>query len=67
MEDKTAYLSAYNELFFDGTDRAFDRDRVYGGVGYKLNNTFRCEVGYMNQLFVNSGRDQLNVITFLSF
>jgi hypothetical protein len=67
MEDKTVYLSAYNELFLDLTDRPFDRNRVYGGVGYRLNNTFRCEVGYMNQLFANSGRDQLNVITFLSF
>lgn len=67
MEDKTAYVSAYNELFLDGSSRVFDRNRVYAGIGYRLNSTFRCEVGYMNQLFANSSRDQLNVITFLSF
>jgi hypothetical protein len=45
----------------------FDRNRLYGGVGYKLNSLVRFELGYMNQFFGAANRDQLNVIAFVSF
>jgi hypothetical protein len=68
MTDKTWYGSAYNEIFLNTEkDHVFDRNRLYGGIGYKLNNTFRFELGYMNQFFSNGGRDQLNMIVFASF
>ncbi len=67
LVDKTIYLSAYNEIFLNSKDNVFDRNRLYGGLGYKLNQTFRFELGYMNQ-FLNSGnRDQINIITFINF
>jgi len=64
--DKTFYLSAYNELFINTKDTIFDRNRLYGGVGYKLNKFIRFELGYMNQFFSEGGRDQMNVVAFLS-
>ena len=66
--DKTFYLSSYNEIFINHKETVFDRNRLYGGLGYKLNNLVKFEIGYMNQ-FLNSGksRDQLNIITFLNF
>ena len=67
MVDKTEYLSAYNELFINHKNSLFDRNRLYGGVGYKLNSLVRFELGYMNQFFGSANRDQLNVIAFLSF
>ena len=67
MTDKTFYASAYNEIFLNTEDRIFDRDRLYGGIGYKLNSTFRFEVGYMNQFFSRGSRDQLNFVVFASF
>ena len=67
MTDKTFYASAYNEIFLNTEDRIFDRNRLYGGVGYKLNSTFRFEVGYMNQFFSKSSRDQLNFVVLASF
>lgn len=61
------YLSAYNEIFLNGDGNVFDRNRIYGGLGYKLNKNIRFEFGYMSQVFQGSNRDQLNVITFVNF
>jgi len=61
------YLSAYNELFINTESSVFDRNRLYGGLGYKINNSVRMELGYMNQFFETSSRDQFNIITFVSF
>ncbi len=61
------YLSAYNEIFLNTKSSIFDRNRVYAGIGYKLNNQLRLEAGYMNQFFEMSSRDQFNIITFFTF
>ena len=67
MENNTIYLSAYNEIFLNSKNNVFDRNRLYGGIGYKLNNSIRFEVGYMNQFLNNGNRDQVNLITFANF
>ena len=61
------YFSAYNEVFINTKSTFFDRNRVYGGIGYQLNNKIRLEAGYMNQIFESSTRDQFNFITFVTF
>lgn len=66
-EDNSFYLSAYNEIFLNTQSSIFDRNRLYGGLGYKINKTVRVELGYMNQFFENGSRDQLNMIAFVSF
>lgn len=65
--DKTLYASIYNEIFINNTINYFDRNRIYLGVGYKLNRNTKFEIGYMNQILINENRDQLNLITFLTF
>jgi len=70
-KDKTSpkelYFSMYNEIFLNTERDVFDRNRLYGGLGYRLNETFRFELGYMNQ-FLNAGnRDQLNLVCFFSW
>lgn len=67
MIDKTYYISAYNEIFLNNKNPVFDRNRLYAGIGFKLNNFARFEVGYMNQFLSNGNRDQINLITFLNF
>ena len=67
MEDNTFYFSLYNEIFINNKNVLFDRNRLYGGIGYKLNKLARFEIGYMNQFLNNYNRDQLNIITFLNF
>ena len=61
------YPSAYNEVFLNTESDVFDLNRLYGGLGYQLNNNVRIEAGYMNQLFEHSSRDQFNLITFINF
>jgi len=65
--DNTYYLSAYNEIFLNTKTSIFDRNRLYGGLGYHLNSSIRFEAGYMNQFFETSGRDQFNIIAFVTF
>lgn len=67
MLDKTAYISAYNEIFVNTESDFFDRNRVFAGLGYKFNSNLRFEVGYMNQILNNFSRDQLNIMAFVSF
>jgi len=66
-DEKRFYLSAYNELFLNTKSAVFDRNRVFGGIGYHINQNIRLEVGYMNQFFETSSRDQFNIITFVNF
>ena len=61
------YLSAYNEIFLNAKTSIYDRNRLYGGLGYNLNSTIRFEAGYMNQFFETSSRDQFNLIAFVTF
>jgi len=61
------YLSAYNEIFLNGESNVFDRNRIYGGLGYKISKGLKIELGYMNQVFETSSRDQVNIIAFVNF
>lgn len=67
FKESKYYLSAYNEIFLNGESNVFDRNRIYGGLGYKVGKGIKIELGYMNQVFENSGRDQINIITFVNF
>lgn len=61
------YLSAYNELFLNTETTIFDRNRLYGGIGYNVDENIRIEAGYMSQFFETTSRDQLNIIMFVNF
>lgn len=67
MRDGSVYLSAYNEIFVNDRGVLFDRNRLYGGLGYRISGMIRMELGYMNQ-FLGGGRnrDQVNIVTFLN-
>ncbi|MFT5885302.1 MAG: hypothetical protein ACI9IP_001762 [Arcticibacterium sp.] len=67
ITDNTLYLSAYNEIFINPKNSVFDRNRLYGALGYKFNKQVKVELGYMNQFFKNGGRDQINMNTFVNF
>lgn len=67
LVDKTFYISSYNEIFLNHNGTIFDRNRLYGGIGFKLSKLAKFELGYMNQFLNNGNRDQINLIAFLSF
>ena len=64
---KELYLTSYNEIFLNTERDVFDRNRLYGGLGYRLNDMFRFELGYMNQFLNMGNRDQLNMVCFINW
>ncbi len=66
-QENTIYVSLYNEIFLNSETPVFDRNRTFGGLGYKINQNIKLEVGYMNQFFNTTSRDQFNLITFINF
>lgn len=67
MGPNTWYLSAYNEIFIRTGATPFDRNRLYGGIGYQPIKNMRLELGYMNQFLAQNGRDQINFFVFFNF
>lgn len=72
VNENKFYFSWYNELFLGYTfdqqlySGFFDRNRLYGGLGYEISEGINLELGYLNQFFGSSSRDQLNLIMFLN-
>ncbi|CAM3050795.1 DUF2490 domain-containing protein [Chryseobacterium flavum] len=61
MLPKTLYASVYNEIFLHFNSSVFDRNRVYGALGYVINKNMRIEAGYMNQIQENKNRGQVQI------
>lgn len=61
MLPKTLYASVYNEIFLHFDTPVFDRNRVYGALGYVINKNMRIEAGYMNQIQENRNRGQIQI------
>ncbi len=64
MTEKTLYLSVYNEIFLNAQNSTFDRNRLYGALGYVINKNFRAEVGFMAQTLENTNRNQFQIVLF---
>ena len=45
----TFFLSAYDEIFLNPKGPVFERNRVYGGLGYQFDKHFILQAGYVNQ------------------
>lgn len=61
MSANTFYLSAYDEVFLNTENNIFDRNRLYGGVGYVINKNFKVETGFMAQTVGTVNRNQFNI------
>lgn len=63
------YLAFYNEIFINGQRdigdgrevELFDRNRIYGAVGYALGDRLRIQGGYMHQTTDNFDKGQLQL------
>jgi len=66
IEKNAVYASVYNEIFINTEPDYFDRDRIYGGVGYCFNKNFKVEAGVMTQILSNSSRTQFQIMFFNS-
>lgn len=63
----TWYLSAYNEIFINGQGNAFDRNRIYGALGYIVSPQLKVELGFMSQVYELASREQLQLAGFANF
>ncbi len=64
MIEKTIYASIYNEIFLNVQNSIFDRNRLYGAIGYVINKNFRVEAGAMAQTLESSNRNQFQIVLF---
>ena len=71
LKKGAVYLSLYNEVFINGqrdigdgrSVDTFDRNRIYGALGYSLSDTLRLQGGYMYQSTqtIQKGQFQLSL------
>ena len=64
MEKNTIYISSYNEIFLKPTNEFFDRNRIYGGLGFAINKDVKIETGYMIQTLKDKNQQQFQIILF---
>ncbi len=64
MTANTIYLSAYNEIFLNAQNSIFDRNRLYGALGYVINKHFKVEAGFMAQTLEKTNRNQFQMVLF---
>lgn len=63
-KNQNLYATMYNEVFMN-TDKSsrkanvFDRNRLYFGVGFKVNKDLGFQVGWMNQMLQKTSHQQL--------
>ncbi len=62
----TWYANIYDEIFINAKKDAFDRNRLYGGIGYVINDKLRVEAGFMNQSTSNVSRNQFQIGFYLN-
>jgi hypothetical protein len=63
------YAAVYDEVFLNGeheigegrTVETFDRNRLYGAIGYSIHDRLRFQGGYMYQATANIGKGQLQL------
>lgn len=56
------YLNLYNEIFVNFQSEYFDRNRVYGAIGYQISPWLKAEVGYMTQLLNQRNTQQFQIL-----
>lgn len=69
LDKGTFYLAVYDELFINGqrdigngrTVELFDRNRLYGGLGYVVNRNMRVQLGILDQTTDLWSKDQLQL------
>jgi hypothetical protein len=64
MVKNAIYASAYNEVFLNGSSPVFDRNRLYGAMGYVINENIKLELGMMVQQLERTSRNQFQIVLF---
>lgn len=64
LEKNSFYIASYNELFINSESAVFDRNRIYGALGFVINKNIKIEAGYMTQKLEKSNYKQFQIVIF---
>ena len=64
MAAGAVYASVYNEVFLNTAAPNFDRNRLYGAIGYVFTPYVKAEMGFMSQMYSISHRNQFQIALF---
>lgn len=67
LEKGAVYLAAYDEIFLHTDKPLYDRNRLYGSVGYVFSPNLRMEAGIMGQMLEKRTRSQLQIVLHHNF
>jgi len=56
IEEKTWFLGFYDEIFVNAKKTFFDRNRLYGAIGYQFDKNIGLQIGMMHQQVNNFGK-----------
>jgi hypothetical protein len=59
IEKGTIFLGVYDEVFINAKETFFDRNRLYGALGYQINKSASVQLGLMYQQTSNLGKGYL--------
>jgi len=66
IEKGTLFLGLYDEIFINGKDPIFDRNRLYGALGYQFTKSTSLQVGMLHQQVTDFGKWYLQFALFLN-
>lgn len=56
IETGALFLGVYDEVFINGGEEFFDRNRLYGGLGYQFSKNVNLQTGILYQRLRNTGK-----------
>jgi len=56
MEKGALFIGLYDEIFLNAKNEFFDRNRLYGALGYQLSNTTGFQLGMLHQQLPDFGK-----------
>ena len=66
IETGTLFLGLYDEIFLNTEKVFFDRNRLYGALGYQFNNTTSAQLGLLHQRVNDFGKYYLQFALFFN-
>ena len=66
IEKGTLFLGVYDEIFINTKESFFDRNRLYGALGYQINKDINIQSGMLHQQLSNSGKWYLQFAIFFN-
>ena len=65
-EDFPLFLSVYDEIFLNISDTPFDQNRLFGALGFQINNNMNVQAGYLRHRAGSLDLNRLQIALFLN-